>query len=52
MSAIARLRPALFVLVALVLYVAVTGFGLMVEGYNPDDWRLPPDTDEIPYRFR
>ena len=19
---------------------------------NPDDWRLPPDTDEIPYRFR
>ena len=18
---------------------------------NPDDWRLPPDTDEIPYRF-
>ena len=39
MSAIARLRPALFVLVALVLYVAVTGFGLMVEGYNPDDWR-------------
>lgn len=19
---------------------------------NPDDWRLPPDTEEIPYRFR
>jgi len=18
---------------------------------NPDDWRLPPDTEEIPYRF-
>ena len=37
--AIARFRPRHFVLVALAVYAVVTGFGLMVEGYNPDDWR-------------
>jgi dTDP-4-dehydrorhamnose 3,5-epimerase len=29
----------------------VNYFDLQYDYANPDDWRLPPDTDEIPYRF-
>jgi dTDP-4-dehydrorhamnose 3,5-epimerase len=29
----------------------VNFFDEQYEYANPDDWRLPPDTDEIPYRF-
>ncbi len=40
-AALARERfgPPRFVLAALVLFGLVTGLGLMVEGYNADDWR-------------
>ena len=39
MTSIARFRAWHFVAAALGLYAAITGFGLLVEGYNPDDWR-------------
>jgi dTDP-4-dehydrorhamnose 3,5-epimerase len=29
----------------------VNYFDLQYDYTDPDDWRLPPDTDEIPYRF-
>jgi dTDP-4-dehydrorhamnose 3,5-epimerase len=30
----------------------VNFFDLQYDYADPDDWRLPPDTSEIPYRFR
>ncbi|MBL9060739.1 MAG: hypothetical protein JNK88_12030, partial [Mangrovicoccus sp.] len=39
LRASARFGAPHFVLAALVVYALVTGLGLMVEGYNADDWR-------------
>lgn len=39
MPAPARFGASAFVLSALLLFGLVTGLGLMVEGYNADDWR-------------